>query len=163
MLTVYYVPSTWCMHFSGLLRVKCLMYGLQFKKKNWVFFFIIYVNNRYASNCELLITFFFQVCVKRVGNIGKGLIWGKADCTKMPGSKLSPFQEFSEWIRMSAFHGGRWESSPLFCGNTGDTTFKTRVNLNHFYLYSIWSYLSLEKIRWKWFKCFNFLKCTLSS
>lgn len=71
------------------------------------------------------------MCVKRVGNIGKGLIWGKADCPKMPGSKLCPFQECSEWIRMSAFHGGRWKSSPLFPGNTGDTSFKTRVNFNH--------------------------------
>lgn len=142
-----------------------ILYDMWFKKQNWVLFFIHILCEQPTCiyyNCELVI-FFFQVCVERVRNIGKGFIWGKTDCTKMPGSKLPPFQECSEWLRMSAFHGWRRKSSSLFCGNTGDTTFKTTVNFNHVCLYFIWSYLSLEKIRWKWFKCFNFLKCRLSS
>lgn len=66
-----------------------------------------------------------QMCVKGVRNTGKGIIWSKTDCTEMPGSKLSSFQEPSEWVWMSPVHGGWGEPSSLFCGHTGNVTFKT--------------------------------------
>lgn len=88
------------------------------------------------------------MCVKGVRNTGEGIIWSKTDRTEMPGSKLSSFQECSEWIRMSPVHGGGGKSSSLFCGNTGDVTFKTAVLTISMYA-SCGTIYNQKKNKWK--------------
>ncbi|KAK1331995.1 hypothetical protein QTO34_007672 [Cnephaeus nilssonii] len=45
-----------------------------------------------TTRTENIVRVYQLVCVKRIRNIGTGLIWGKTDCTKMPVRNCSHFK-----------------------------------------------------------------------